>query len=275
MSISFTKMSGAGNDFVVIDNRGGEIEASAEFVAKVCSRRVSVGADGLLLAESPHDPSEADFRMRYFNADGGEAETCGNGARCIARFAFLNGIAEEKMHFETLAGVYSAEMTGENVLLGLGDPRDIRLDFPLELTEGEAVASFANTGVPHAVRFMDEIDSIDVQTAGREMRYHKAFGQAGANANFVRVEGEQRLRTRTYERGVEDETLACGTGAVASAVTAALRGKARPPVTVRVQGGFDLIVHFELNGGAASGIRLEGDARVVFTGELSEEAWSY
>ena len=275
MSIPFAKMSGAGNDFIVIDNREGRVKAAADFVAKVCSRRLSVGADGLLLVETPEDAAEADFRMRYFNADGGEAETCGNGARCIARFAFLNGIANETMHFETLAGVYSAEIAGDQALLGLGDPRDIRLDFPLELEEGEAVASFANTGVPHAVRFMDEIDSINVAAAGREMRYHDAFGQAGANANFVRVEGEQALRTRTYERGVEDETLACGTGAVASAVTAALRGKVRPPVTVRVRGGFDLIVHFELNNGAASNIRLEGDARVVFTGELTEEAWSY
>ena len=273
--IRFTKMSGAGNDFILIDNRGGELKADADFIAKICSRRLSVGADGLLMAEAPDDPRQADFKMRYYNADGGEAETCGNGARCIARFAQMNEIAGAKMRFETLAGVYSAEIRGDSVLLGLGDPRDIRVDFPLPLKAGGAVASFANTGVPHAALFVDNLEELNVAEAGREIRRHPAFGEAGANANFVRVEGEHAIRTRTYERGVEDETLACGTGAVASALTAALRGKVRPPVTVRVQGGFDLIVHFDLNGGKPSNVRLEGDARVVFRGELSPEAWSY
>jgi diaminopimelate epimerase len=268
------KMSGAGNDFIVADNRDGSVNATPEFISNVCARRLSVGADGLLLVENPSDAS-ADFRMRYYNSDGGEAETCGNGARCISRFAHLHGIAPESMSFETAAGPYTAEIIGEGVKLGLSDPTDVRSDFTVALEDGERVASFANTGVPHVVYFVEDVASLDVVGLGRESRHHRDFAPAGTNANFAQVMSGDSLRLRTYERGVEDETLACGTGAIAAAITASLRGSVRSPTTVRVQGGFDLVIHFVNDGGFLRDIYLEGDARIVCAGELREDAWAY
>ncbi|GIX05781.1 MAG: diaminopimelate epimerase [Candidatus Poribacteria bacterium] len=275
MSIPFMKFSGAGNDFIIVDNRSLEIKPTPSFVQKVCARRLSVGADGFLMVEPPDDPKAANFKMRYFNADGGEVETCGNGARCIARFAYLNQIADEQMRFETLAGVYAAEVLGDRVKVQMSDPREVRLEFAVPLAEGEWTASFANTGVPHVVYFVEDPEAVDVVRLGRETRYHPLFAPAGTNANFVVVEASDRIRIRTYERGVEDETLACGTGAIASAVTAALLGRVRPPVTVRTAGGFLLRVHFRLENGRPREVYLEGDARLIYRGVLEPEAWNY
>ncbi len=274
MAIPFMKMSGAGNDFVVMDNRDGQVDATAQFISRVCARRLSVGADGLLLVETPQDAG-ADFRMRYYNSDGGEAETCGNGARCISRFAHLHGIVGGSMCFETAAGPYTAEMVGEGVKLGMSDPVDVRHDFSVELSSGAVSAASANTGVPHVVYFVDSVEDLDVVELGRETRYHDDFAPAGTNANFAQALPGGGLRIRTYERGVEDETLACGTGAVASAITAALRGKATSPTPVRVQGGFDLLIHYANDENRIHAIYLEGDARVVCAGELRQEAWDY
>jgi len=274
MAIPFMKMSGAGNDFVVIDNRDGRVAATPEFISKVCARRLSVGADGLLLVEEPDDTASA-FRMRYYNSDGSEAETCGNGARCISRFARLHGIAGDSMSFETAAGPYTADIIGDGVKLGMGNPMDVRADFSVKLSVGILNAASANTGVPHVVYFVDDVEGMDVVALGRETRYHDDFAPAGTNANFAQVLAPGSLRIRTYERGVEDETLACGTGAIAAAITAALRGETTSPTTVRVQGGFDLLVHFTLDGRAVRDVYLEGDARVVCAGELHEEAWDY
>lgn len=275
MKIPFMKLSGAGNDFVIMDNRDGKLTATPEFVVKVCARRLSVGADGLLLVEKPSDPSQADFRMRYFNADGSEAESCGNGARCISRFAHVNGIVGEKTRFETLAGIYDAEILGERVRVRMSDPRDARLAFPLTLNEGTFTVDFANTGVPHVVFRVDDLDATDVFGMGRQTRYHKDFAPAGTNANFASVVDEHTLRIRTYERGVEDETLACGTGSIAAALVSAMAGKVSSPVTVRTQGGFELGVYFDLADGKATNVRLEGDARVVYHAELQPDAWQY
>ena len=274
MPIPFMKMSGAGNDFVVMDNRDGRIDATPDFISKVCARRVSVGADGMLLVERATDPAAA-FRMRYYNSDGGEAETCGNGARCIARFAHLHGVAGSSMSFETAAGPYSADIVGDGVKLGMSDPTDVRADFKVALADGPRRASSANTGVPHVVYFVDDTEDVDVVALGRETRHHDDFAPAGTNANFAQTLEDGSLRLRTYERGVEDETLACGTGAVAAAITASLRGHATSPTTVHVRGGFDLIIHFTNTGGGLGDIYLEGDARVVCAGDLHEEAWSY
>jgi len=275
VGIPFSKLSGAGNDFIIIDNRDGQFTPTAEFIAKICARRLSVGADGLLLVEKPSDPARADFRMRYFNADGGEVESCGNGARCIARFAHLRGIVGERARFETLAGIYEAEILGDRVRVRMGDPRDVRLAFPLTLAEGTFLVDFANTGVPHVVFHVDDLDAVDVVGLGRQTRYHRDFAPAGTNANFVTVTDAHTLRIRTYERGVEDETLACGTGSIAAAVVTALGGKVSPPVTVETRGGFVLGVHFDLEEGRATNVRLEGDARVVYHAELQPEAWRY
>jgi diaminopimelate epimerase len=274
-TIPFEKLSGAGNDFVVVDNRDGRLDPTSEFVAKVCARRLSVGADGLLLVEKPDDAGAADFRMRYFNADGGEVETCGNGARCIARFAYRHGIAPATMRFETLAGIYGAQVLGERVKVQMSDPKDVRLAVPLSLREGEFTVACVNSGVPHVVFVVDDADGVDVVGLGRQTRYHRDFAPVGTNANFVQVVDAQTLRVRTYERGVEDETLACGTGAIASAVTLAMMGRVSPPVAVRTQGGFTLAVHFRLSGGVPSDVHLEGDARLIYAGEVHPDAWRY
>lgn len=282
--IPFMKLSGAGNDFVIIDNRYEIVQKNidstlSDFVMKVCARRMSVGADGLLLVENSEN---ADFKMRYFNSDGGEAETCGNGARCISKFAYLNGIGSrsrrdfgKKMTFETIAGIYDSEIIGDDVKVRMSDPTDIRLDFGLKLKSGETTVSFANTGVPHVVFFVDDIKDADVIGIGRETRYHKDFQPAGTNANFVKVKDRHSIRIRTYERGVEDETLACGTGSIASAIIAGLKGKVDSPVKMFTRSGSVLTIHFELHDEVVKDAYIEGDARVIYSGELNEDAWKY
>ena len=274
--IPFMKLSGAGNDFIIIDNRSRKLpEDEGElrrFIINVCRRRVSLGADGLLVVE---DSDVADFRMRYFNSDGSEAETCGNGARCISRFAYLNGIAPEKMRFETVAGIYDSEIIGDRVKVRMSDPSGMRLNFPLKLSDGIHIVSFINTGVPHVVFLLGDIEEVDVVKLGRETRYHEEFAPAGTNANFVKPIDEHRMLIRTYERGVEDETLACGTGSIASAIVGAFLGHVKPPVEMHTRGGFLLKVYFEIEGENARDIYLEGDARVICSGELRREAWDY
>ena len=273
IKIPFMKLSGAGNDFVIIDNRQNIVPyENTDFVTKVCERRMSVGADGVLLVENS---DQADFKMRYFNADGGEVETCGNGARCISKFAYLHGIASERMRFETRAGIYESEIVGSNVKVRMSDPTEVRLNFPLRLENGLYDVCFANSGVPHVVFFTENIERTDVVALGRETRYHDDFKPAGTNANFVRIKNEREIDIRTYERGVEDETLACGTGAIAAAVVSALLGKATSPVTVRTASGMVLMIHFDLENGEAKNVHLEGDARVIYLGELTEDAWNY
>ena len=272
--ISFAKLSGAGNDFVIIDNRRNVIpENKADFVRKVCARRVSVGADGLLLVENS---DIADFKMRYFNSDGGEVETCGNGARCIARFAYAEKVVPSReMRFETRAGVYGAQVMEDTVKLHMSDAVDMRLNFPLMLSDGLHTVSFVNTGVPHVVFFVDDLESMDVVKSGRETRYHKDFQPEGTNANFVEIQNEDTLKIRTYERGVEDETLACGTGCIAAAIIMAAMRKGRSPIVAHTRGGYLLKIYFGLESQGAKEVFLEGDARIVCRGYLLRDSWSY
>lgn len=271
--IPFMKLSGAGNDFVIIDNLKRIVPyENTDFVAKVCERRMSVGADGILLVENSE---QADFKMRYFNADGGEAETCGNGARCISKFAHINGITSERMRFETKAGVYESEILKSGVKVRMSDPVDVRLNFPLRLEDGVYTVCSVNSGVPHVVFFIEDLEAADVVNLGAQTRYHGDFQPAGTNVNFVRIKNEREIDVRTYERGVEDETLACGTGSIASAVISALLGKTVAPVAVRTASGSVLTIHFELDDGGAKNVHLEGDARVIYAGELEEGAWNY
>lgn len=272
--IPFAKLSGAGNDFVIIDNRQNILpDNTAEFVRKVCARRISVGADGLLLVEKS---DLADFKMRYFNSDGGEVETCGNGARCIARFAYMEKVVPSvEMKFETRAGVYSALVMEDTVKLRMSDAVGMRLDFPLILSDGMHNISFANTGVPHVIFFADDLEKTDVVKLGRETRYHKDFQPEGTNANFIRVRDRGSLDIRTYERGVEDETLACGTGCIAAAIITAAKGKTSSPVAAHTRGGYLLKVYFKLEPGGAKEVFLEGDARVIYRGHLLKDSWDY
>ena len=270
--IEFFKMSGSGNDFILIDNRQGTLAVGnvVEFVKRVCTRKVSVGADGLFLIERS---DRVDFRWRFYNADGSEAAMCGNGARCAARFAFLLGIAGERMSFETGAGIIDAEVKGEIVKVRLTDPRDLVMNDQLQIKNQTLFVSSLNTGVPHVVHFVRDPDGFDVFNTGRAIRYHEHYQPAGTNANFVTVLDSHMLRVRTYERGVEDETLACGTGSVASALIAARKGLVESPVDVRVQGGELLRIYFEMTADGFAKVYLEGKATVVYQGKLWDEAW--
>ena len=277
--LGFVKMSGAGNDFVVVDNRGGAVaeDAKAALARAVCPRRLAVGADGLILLE----PSGAcDVRMRIFNADGSEAEMCGNGSRCLAWLAHSLGAAGPEMTIETMAGPVQAQVDGRSVLVELTPPAEIvskgELEFagsrgPVGSTTlpgrlGEVL--FTDTGVPHAVLFVDDLEGTDVKALGRAIRFHEVFRPAGANANFVRVAAPGRIDVRTYERGVEDETLACGTGATAAALVSAWRASWASPVSVAVRAGGARTIHLEGTGPPIQAARLEGAVSVAYRGEL-------
>ncbi len=266
MNIRFTKMHGAGNDFVVLDGRGGKLPRDLDaWVRHVCDRRRSVGADGVLIVV-PSDTG-ADFRMRYFNADGGEVEMCGNGARCISRFAVDLGLKGPDLRFETLSGPIVANVGREAVRVHLGDGREFIPPRLLPGFDGPEVTSL-NTGVPHAVLFVDDLEEAPIVPWGRLLRHHAAFAPKGTNADFVKVLGANRIAVRTYERGVEDETMACGTGVTASAAVAVLLGKCKQPVDVETRSGDVLRVDFRLEGGETRDLTLEGPAVVAFRGEM-------
>lgn len=271
--VAFEKMSGTGNDFIIIDNREAIIplEKQQEFAKKVCRRMFSVGADGLILIE----PSEtADFSWRFYNADGSIAEMCGNGARCAARFAFNHGIAEKQMRFETIAGVVEAELASDeqSVRILMTPPHDFRFNMSVNLGDMDRDVCFVNTGVPHAVIFVDR-DNLPVKKWGRKVRFHEMFQPAGANVNFAQITGENQLYVRTYERGIEDETMACGTGAAASAVLAGMLHGFTSPVEVKTSGGENLTVIFEMKKGqAVQKVYLQGPARRIYTGTLTAES---
>lgn len=264
-------MSGSGNDFIVVDNRNAIIaEADGAMLARsLCRRKISVGADGLILIVPP-TVSGSDFKWRFYNADGSEAEMCGNGGRCAARFAWLKGIAGRKMSFETIAGVIHAEVTDKRVKLEMVKPGNVRSGIKLLTNQGECALHFINTGVPHAVSFVSDLDSVDVRGLGKYIRFHPEFQPAGTNVNFVEVMDANAIAVRTYERGVEDETLACGTGSVAGAIWAALKQGVKSPVTVHTRGGETLGVYFKIAQDGISEVFLEGEARIIYEGLLRE-----
>lgn len=259
-------MNGAGNDFVMIDNRAGDVRLAAEQIVRICDRHRGVGADGVLLLERPQNG--ADFRMRYYNRDGGEAEMCGNGARCFARFANKVAGAAEKIRFETPAGVIGATVGRESVTLDMSEPRDLRLSMRLQIESEEAVVHYINSGVPHVVVPLSRIDVVDVRSKGAKIRNHEKFSPQGANANFIEKIGSNKIAIRTYERGVEDETLACGTGVVASALIFAATAKTDSPISVTVRSGAELIVDFKRDGEQFREVTLTGPAEFVFEGTI-------
>jgi diaminopimelate epimerase len=270
-TIEFWKMNGSGNDFILIDNREGQVaeEEMGHLVERICRRRESVGADGLIfVTKSEHH----DFGWRYFNADGGEVEMCGNGGRCVARFAHLKGIAPQKMTFETLAGPVSAEVRGRVVKVLVPEPTGLEMDIHLSRQRGWLTADFINTGVPHVVVQVEDIPDYPVFEQGKAIRHHPMFSPEGTNANFMKLIGSDHLQIRTYERGVEDETLACGTGAIASALVASARGMVSSPVRVRTRGGEELRIYFRKEGDKFDKVWLEGSTSIVYKAKLNEEA---
>jgi diaminopimelate epimerase len=279
--IAFAKLSGTGNDFIIIDHREPFIskEDQPEFARLVCRRRFSVGADGLILIENSE---KADFRWQFYNGDGSRAEMCGNGARCAARFAYEKNIAHAAMRFETDAGEIEAfvlNTSGRSIKIRLTGPEELRLNIPLTIGNVEHNLHFINTGVPHSVVLVNDAGMVPVANWGREIRFHETFQPAGTNANFTQVLPGDTLMVRTYERGVEGETMACGTGAVASALIAALLDQAKPPVTVITSGGEKLTIHFSITGEGSerhldleAGIFLEGPAHSIYEGVMGPDA---
>jgi diaminopimelate epimerase len=274
-SVPFTKMSGVGNDFIVVDNRSGVLDDFdiLEFGRRVCTRRVSLGGDELMVIGPPL--AGGDFSMRTINPDGTEVKMCGNASRCVARYAYTRGIAGPDMTIDTLGGPVIANIDGEEVRVLLQITRPPELNHTLRI-DGESymVHSTEISGAPHAVVFMDNVADAPgelIHRLGAAVRYHPDFPE-GINVNFISVLDSHTLWQRTYERGVEGETLACGTGAVASSVIGTLLNRVSPPVRLYVLGG-ELSVSFKRQGEGFSDLFLGGGVRFVAEGVLHPEAW--
>jgi diaminopimelate epimerase len=260
-------MNGAGNDFVLVDNRQGAFHPTREQIVRLCHRQRGVGADGLLLLNRGR-PGVAPWAWEFYNCDGSVAEMCGNGARCFARFVQRRTGAGPTVTFLTGAGLITATLEGERVTVTLTPPRDLRLREAVTLAEETREVHSLDTGVPHAVLLVTEIDQVDVLRLGAEIRRHPHFAPRGTNVDFVQVLSPGSLRVRTFERGVEGETLACGTGVTAAALVCARLGGYASPVTVQVRGGERLEVAFREEDGAYVEVRLTGPADTVFEGEI-------
>ena len=265
MRIAFDKMEGAGNDFILVDNRNGTIPDSLKtrLTIDCCRPKFGIGADGMIFLEKDN---EFDFAWDFFNSDGSRPEMCGNGARCVARFANRIGAAGGVMTFRTLVGPIQAELTPPGAKVGLTDAGLPASEERLDVNGQEVELWAVNSGVPHAVILVEDLEAVDVAGLGRAIRRHRRFAPAGTNVDFIARRENFRLAIRTYERGVEDETLACGTGCVAASVAAGRFLGFPGPVTLETRGGGELTVHFTLAGDKAIGVSLEGGARFVFSG---------
>lgn len=262
----FTKMVAAGNDFIVVDNRLRVVGNDATKIAKkLAERKYSIGADGLILLEKS---KKADVKMRIFNPDGSQAEMCGNGVRCAAKFWGGHQIKKGKCSIETLAGIIEAEVRGNVVTAKLVKPKGLRLNFSLQVNGRNETLNFIDTGVPHAVKFVDSLKGVDVDRFGREIRRHPYFAPRGTNADFVCLGSQHTIEVRTYERGVEGETLSCGTGSTAAALVAAALKGLKSPVLVRTKGGEILKVYFSRKKGEFSDVYLEGPVQTTFEGRV-------
>ena len=271
--ISFTKMQGAGNDFIVIDHAEG-IDYSA-LAIKACHRNFGIGADGLLVLDRS---ATSDFKMRIINADGSEAEMCGNGARCMAAYIAGKGVgAKETFTMETLAGVIHGSARGEVARVQLNDPKDYRSNIAIDLGDRQLTGHFINTGVPHTVIFVERLNDVDVEGIGRQIRHHTAFAPKGTNVNFVERVQDGVVALRTYERGVEAETLACGTGSVAAALIGFIQGHKTltahqlAAIKVLTKSGEMLDVSFDLavkdQQPVISNVWLKGSGKFICKGE--------
>jgi diaminopimelate epimerase len=263
-NIRFTKMHGAGNDFVLVSALEEDIILSRQQIARLCDRRFGVGADGLMILRKSSQAG-ADVRMSYYNSDGGEAEMCGNGARCFARFAKRElDWNKPRITIQTGAGLVAAEYEGELVRLMMTPPRDWLAPFLIQALGENFSVAFVNTGVPHAVMQVNDLEKLDVRSLGSAIRHHSEFAPSGTNANFFAFAADGAILLRTYERGVEDETLACGTGVVATALVAHRYYGGTMPASIRVRGGDYLRVETSECGQ----VFLIGPATFVFEGEV-------
>ena len=273
MRISFTKMNGAGNDFIMIDNLDRSVGPKAEWVRELCDRRRGIGADGVILVEPGDD---VDFRMVYYNSDGGEAEMCGNGARCASLFALSLGLGRRegervRLSFIARPGRMEAMVHGGRAAISMTDANGLEKAVSLAVPGGAEIVHLINTGVPHAVCVVGDWERLvdrDIVMRGRAIRYHEKFAPSGVNADFVSVGENGKVAIRTYERGVEAETLACGTGSVAGAVVLSHLGLVASPVDLLTLGREVLTVSFSNAPGGATDVVLEGPAAVNFEGTV-------
>ncbi len=268
--LAFAKMAGGGNDFVVIDNRGGRVTNVEEFARRICTPHLSVGADGLILVDTS---DKASVRMIYYNADGTRADFCANGTRCAARFALYAGMATHRMTIETDAGVMNVAVDEKGlVILSVTSPSSVTLDRPLRFFDRTIQGTSLMLGVPHYVIFLrDDLWSHDIVPLGRAIRNHADLQPQGANVNFVVIRDKQSIEVRTYERGVEAETLSCGSGVVSSVTASALFDKVVSPVKVKTRSGIEFEVSFTRVGNEIRDLKLKGDARVVYRGTMTAE----
>jgi diaminopimelate epimerase len=267
MIVDFVKMNGAGNDFILMDNRAGKIRLSTEQIVRLCNRQRGIGADGLFLLK-PNTSGKAEWSWDFYNSDGSTADMCGNGARCFARFVQSVAGVQTRTSFETGAGVIKAEFQSERVTVNLTTPHSLKLNEVVPAAGAKLTVHTLNTGVPHAVIFVPDADQAMVQQLGAEIRYHEHFKPKGTNVNFVQVLGANYIRVRTYERGVEAETLACGTGVTASALVSSRVHKFTSPVKVQVQGSDILEVSWTEAGDGFTDVALNGPADFVFKGTI-------
>ncbi len=266
MKINFWKMHGASNDFILVDDRKETFPAKdKKWLAAISNRKTGIGCEGIILIQKS---KIADFRMRFFNPDGGEADMCGNGARCIAMLAYNIGAAKSRMRIQTAAGILSAEILKGLVKIWMTEPKDWRLNAKLDIGGKKTAYGFVNTGVPHAVIPVKSLADCDVADLGAKVRYHRDFAPRGTNANFIAATGAHSIEVRTYERGVEAETLACGTGITASALVANKLGLVKPPVKVKAASGDVLTIDFKPTAEGAADVTMLGPAVHVFTGIL-------
>ena len=272
--ILFFKMSGAGNDFIIIDNRNGKYSEEASFLAqKICCRRYSAGADGLILIENS---KRATFRARFYNSDGSEFNLCGNGGRCAARFAFINVIAAKHMTIETNAGVLGAEIIQNNVKIQFPLPVQVEMNKVIHTDEGRRIKGhYVKIGDPHFMVFTKNLTEFPIESIAKKIRYSPSFGEAGTNVNFIMQIRENRFAIRTYERGVEQETFACGSGCVSAAITLHRLFSPYASYVFETHAGFLLGVYLEIVDDEIKEMFLEGDARLIYKGELLSEAWKY
>jgi diaminopimelate epimerase len=267
IAIPFVKMSGAGNDFVVIDNMDRRFQIDAALLARsICDRHHGIGSDGLIILEPT---TGADFRMMYYNADGTYGGMCGNGGRCSVLLAHRKGYTEKRFSCEAVGHVYTGTIDGNRVQMQMKDPAELRDEVAIvDAPDGFQKCCYIDTGSPHAVFFVADLESVDVPTIGKTLREHEVFAPQGANINFVEILGESRIRMRTFERGVEAETLACGTGAIASSVQAARLHGLRSPLSVETRSRQTLEVCFERSGTRITKVMLSGEASIVFEGKV-------
>jgi len=258
MNVSFFKYQGTGNDFIVIDNRDLTFpKNNYTLIQKICHRQFGIGADGLMLLEKSE---KSHFKMTYYNADGFEGSMCGNGGRCIVAFAKHLGLFDQQVTFEAVDGLHEAIVIGNEVSLGMGD---------VDRVEAFENHFFLNTGSPHHIVFSENVDGLNILEDGRKIRYGAPYFEAGSNVNFVEKCAHNNLKVRTYERGVENETLSCGTGVTAAAITAHYCGKiTETPIFINTLGGL-LQVDFRVVGSTYRNIVLTGPAELVFSGLIN------